>query len=137
MSIAIGQPAARETDRLFFTGMALASALALFLRFLPSYFHRSAECLGCTKPRLWKIYHDLGRNDHRRNRQAGRNPGYSPNDRRGAAHRRCKRESDRHRILAPKVITAAIDRPAPSNADLSHKPFTGVNFRSNIQRRGS
>jgi uncharacterized membrane protein YozB (DUF420 family) len=43
MSIAIGQPVARKTDRLFFTGMALASALALFLGFLPSYFHRSAE----------------------------------------------------------------------------------------------
>jgi hypothetical protein len=25
----------------------------------------------------------------------------------------------------------------PLNADLSHKPFTDVNFRSNIQRRGS
>ena len=43
MSIAIGQPVARKTDRLFFTGMALASALTLFLGFLPSYFHRSAE----------------------------------------------------------------------------------------------
>jgi uncharacterized membrane protein YozB (DUF420 family) len=43
MSIAIGQPVARKADRLFFTGMALASALALFLGFLPSYFHRSAE----------------------------------------------------------------------------------------------
>jgi hypothetical protein len=43
MSIAIGQPVARKNDRLFFTGMALASALILFLGFLPSYFHRSAE----------------------------------------------------------------------------------------------
>jgi uncharacterized membrane protein YozB (DUF420 family) len=43
MSIAIGQTVARKTDRLFFTGMALASALTLFLGFLPSYFHRSAE----------------------------------------------------------------------------------------------
>ncbi len=43
MSIAIGQPVVRKTDRLFFTGMALASALTLFLGFLPSYFHRSAE----------------------------------------------------------------------------------------------
>jgi hypothetical protein len=43
MSIAIGQPVARKTDRLFFTGMALASAVTLFLGFLPSYFHRSAE----------------------------------------------------------------------------------------------
>jgi FtsH-binding integral membrane protein len=43
MSIAIAQTVAGKTDRLFFTGMALASALALFLGFLPSYFHRSAE----------------------------------------------------------------------------------------------
>jgi len=43
MSIAIGQPAVRKTDRLFFTGMALASALALYLGFLPSYFNRSSE----------------------------------------------------------------------------------------------
>jgi len=43
MSIAIAQPVARKTDRLFFTGMALASALTLYLGFLPSYFHRSAE----------------------------------------------------------------------------------------------
>lgn len=43
MSIAIAQPVARKTDRLFFAGMALASALTLFLGFLPSYFHRSAE----------------------------------------------------------------------------------------------
>jgi FtsH-binding integral membrane protein len=43
MSIALGQPIARNTERLFFTGMALALALALFLGFLPSYFHRSAE----------------------------------------------------------------------------------------------
>jgi hypothetical protein len=43
MSIAIGQPVARKTDRLFFTGMALASALTLFLGFLPSYFHRGIE----------------------------------------------------------------------------------------------
>jgi hypothetical protein len=43
MSIAIGQPAIRKTDRLFFTGMALASALTLYLGFLPSYFNRSSE----------------------------------------------------------------------------------------------
>src|SRR6516165_1894958 len=43
MSIAIGRPVIRKTDRLFFTGMALASAVILFLGFLPSYFHRSAE----------------------------------------------------------------------------------------------
>jgi hypothetical protein len=43
MSIAVRQPVVRKTDRLFFTGMALASALMLYLGFLPSYFHRSAE----------------------------------------------------------------------------------------------
>src|SRR3984893_5384144 len=43
MSIAIGQPVIGKSDRLFFTGMALASALTLFLGFLPSYFHRSGE----------------------------------------------------------------------------------------------
>ena len=41
MSIAI--PTIRKTDRLFFSGMALASALITFLGFLPSYFGRSAE----------------------------------------------------------------------------------------------
>ena len=48
MSIAIGQAVARKTDRIFFTGMALASALTLFLGFLPSYFHRSAELSSLT-----------------------------------------------------------------------------------------
>ena len=43
MSIAIGRPVRDKSDRLFFSGMALASALMLFLGFLPSYFHRSAE----------------------------------------------------------------------------------------------
>jgi hypothetical protein len=43
MSIALGQPIVRNTERLFFTGMALALALALFFGFLPQYFHRSAE----------------------------------------------------------------------------------------------
>ena len=43
MSIAIGRPVIRKTDRLFFSGMALASAVILFLGFLPSYFHRSAD----------------------------------------------------------------------------------------------
>jgi FtsH-binding integral membrane protein len=43
MSIAIGRPVRDKSDRLFFTGMALASALMLFLGFLPSYFHRSSE----------------------------------------------------------------------------------------------
>jgi ABC-type siderophore export system fused ATPase/permease subunit len=43
MSIAIGRPVTRKTDRLFFLGMASALALTLFLGFLPSYFHRSAD----------------------------------------------------------------------------------------------
>jgi hypothetical protein len=43
MSIAVRPSVARKTDRLFFTGMALACALMLYLGFLPSYFHRSAE----------------------------------------------------------------------------------------------
>ena len=42
MSIAIGRPVI-NTDRPFFSGMALASALILLIGFLPSYFHRSAE----------------------------------------------------------------------------------------------
>jgi FtsH-binding integral membrane protein len=43
MSIAIGRPAIRKADRHFFSGMALACAIILFLGFLPSYFHRRAE----------------------------------------------------------------------------------------------
>jgi uncharacterized membrane protein YozB (DUF420 family) len=43
MSIAIGRRAIRKADRHFFSGMALACASILFLGFLPSYFHRSAE----------------------------------------------------------------------------------------------
>ncbi len=43
MSIAIGQHVSRTTDRIFFMGMASASALTLVLGFLPSYFHRGAE----------------------------------------------------------------------------------------------
>jgi hypothetical protein len=42
MSIAARPSVARKTDRLFFTGMALACALMLYLGFLPSYFHRGA-----------------------------------------------------------------------------------------------
>jgi hypothetical protein len=42
MSIAIGRPVIRKTDRPFFSGMALGSALILFIGFLPSDFHRSA-----------------------------------------------------------------------------------------------
>src|SRR3977135_3584783 len=48
MSIAIGQTVASKTDRLFFTGMALASVLTLFLGFLPTYFHRNAALSSLT-----------------------------------------------------------------------------------------
>ena len=43
MSIAISLPVVRKNDRLFFSGMALASAVISFHGFLPTYFHRSAE----------------------------------------------------------------------------------------------
>jgi hypothetical protein len=42
MSIAVRQPAIGSADRYFFTGMALASALAMYVGFMPSYFHRGA-----------------------------------------------------------------------------------------------
>ena len=42
MSIAMGHVAVRRTDRIFFLGMALASAVMLYVGFLPSYFGRSA-----------------------------------------------------------------------------------------------
>jgi uncharacterized membrane protein YozB (DUF420 family) len=51
MSIAIMQPVLRKFDRLFFTGMALAAALTLYLGFLPSYFGRSP-----TLPALTPLY---------------------------------------------------------------------------------
>jgi|SRR6185295_712551 len=43
MSMAVGQPARGHTDRLFFTGMALACALTVLIGFAPSYFLRGAE----------------------------------------------------------------------------------------------
>ncbi|HYM17725.1 MAG TPA: hypothetical protein VEU06_04105 [Micropepsaceae bacterium] len=44
MTIALEQqPARRNTDRIFFTGMALAAALTVLVGFAPSYFMRSAE----------------------------------------------------------------------------------------------
>jgi FtsH-binding integral membrane protein len=52
MSIAINRPAVRKSDRLFFTGMAFAAALTLYLGFLPSYFNRSAGL-----PALTPLYH--------------------------------------------------------------------------------
>ena len=48
MSIAIGQPVNRKTDRLFFTAMALASVVTLYLGFLPSYFNRSPQLAALT-----------------------------------------------------------------------------------------
>jgi hypothetical protein len=55
MSIAIGQPRVHASDRIFFTGMALAMALTLFLGFSRSYFLRGAEL-----PALTPLYHVHG-----------------------------------------------------------------------------
>ena len=55
MSMAIGQPRVRASDRIFFTGMALAAALTLFLGFARSYFLRGAEL-----PALTPLYHVHG-----------------------------------------------------------------------------
>jgi len=52
MSIAIGRPAIGNIDRLFFPGMALASAVMLFVGFSRSYFLRSADL-----PALTALYH--------------------------------------------------------------------------------
>ena len=43
MSMAVGQPARAHTDRIFFTAMAIASAITVLVGFAPSYFLRSAE----------------------------------------------------------------------------------------------
>lgn len=43
MSISVGSVARAQNDRIFFTGMALASALTVFIGFSPSYFMRGAE----------------------------------------------------------------------------------------------
>lgn len=43
MSIALTRPVIGKSDRLFFSGMALASAVISFHGFLPTYFYRSAE----------------------------------------------------------------------------------------------
>jgi hypothetical protein len=56
MSIAIAQAVRQKSDRLFFTGMALASALTLYLGFLPSYFRRSAELPSLTPLALAWLY---------------------------------------------------------------------------------
>src|SRR4030095_1092912 len=43
MSITVGSVARAQNDRIFFTGMALACALAVLIGFSPSYFMRGAE----------------------------------------------------------------------------------------------
>jgi hypothetical protein len=43
MAMTIEKPVRRQTDRLFFTGMALASLLAVLVGFAPSYFVRSSS----------------------------------------------------------------------------------------------
>jgi hypothetical protein len=55
MSTAIGQTGVLASDRIFFTGMALAAALTLFLGFSRSYFLRAAEL-----PALTPLYHVHG-----------------------------------------------------------------------------
>jgi len=56
MSMAIErQPARVKSDRFFFTGMALASGMAVFVGFSPSYFLRTAEL-----PALTPLYHVHG-----------------------------------------------------------------------------
>ena len=48
----VERPARGQTDRLFFTGMALAAAFAVFVGFMPTYFIRSAAL-----PALTPLYH--------------------------------------------------------------------------------
>ena len=55
MAMATGQPVRVQSDRIFFTAMALASALAVFLGFAPTYFLRVA-----TLPPLTPLYHVHG-----------------------------------------------------------------------------
>ena len=52
MTLVLERPARRQTDRVFFTGMALLLAIAVFIGFSPSYFLRSA-----TLPALTPLYH--------------------------------------------------------------------------------
>ena len=55
MAMTFERPVRRHTDRLFFTGMAFASLLALLVGFAPSYFVR-----GSTLPPLTLLYHVHG-----------------------------------------------------------------------------
>ena len=43
MSLPIAQPISRLTDRMFFTGMAFAAAITVFVGFAPTYYLRSQE----------------------------------------------------------------------------------------------
>lgn len=52
MTMAFGQPARAQTDRVFFTSMAVAAALAVFIGFAPTYFLRVAAL-----PPLTPLYH--------------------------------------------------------------------------------
>jgi len=54
MSMAVGQPSRAQTDRIFFTGMAVASAVTVLVGFAPSYFLRGAE-LPALRP-LYQIH---------------------------------------------------------------------------------
>ena len=55
MTVAIGRPVRRQTDRLFFTAMALAGLLTLLAGFAPTYFLRSAAL-----PPMTPLYHVHG-----------------------------------------------------------------------------
>ena len=55
MSMAVGQPARRQAERAFFTGMALAAALTMFAGFAPTYFLRSSALTPLTP-----LYHFHG-----------------------------------------------------------------------------
>src|SRR5258708_13320103 len=52
MTMVIERPARGQTDRLFFTGMAVASAFAVFVGFMPTYFVRSPAL-----PALTPLFH--------------------------------------------------------------------------------
>lgn len=55
MTMAMAHPVGRQSDRLFFTAMALAAVLTMFVGFSPSYFLRRAEL-----PALPWLYHAHG-----------------------------------------------------------------------------
>ena len=55
MTMVLERPAHRQTDRVFFTGMALLMAISVFIGFSPSYFLRAS-----TLPPLTLLYHVHG-----------------------------------------------------------------------------